>query len=134
MVQLSPDRITGRDNAPGYSYDHTTIEGFSFTDMSGRGWYGDRGNLQIMPATGPMKLASGRVDHPREGWRSGFSHATEQVPASYYAVTRDDYGIHAELTAAPGAGMLMFTFPESPLSRIQIDLARRIGEPRPANM
>ena len=31
LVQLSPDTMTGGDNAPGYSYEHTTIEGFSFT-------------------------------------------------------------------------------------------------------
>src|SRR5579875_110916 len=61
MVQLGPDTITGGDNAPGYSYEHTTIEGFSFARMSGVGWFGDFGNLQIMPATGPMKLACGRL-------------------------------------------------------------------------
>jgi putative alpha-1,2-mannosidase len=44
LVQLSPDTITGGDNAPGYSYEHTTIEGFSLTHMSGVGWYGDFGN------------------------------------------------------------------------------------------
>lgn len=127
MVQLGPDTLTSGDNAPGYSYDHTTIEGFSFARMSGVGWYGDFGNLQIMPATGPMKLACGRLDHPGEGWRSRFHHATEKAEANYYAVTLDDYGIHAEMTAAPRAGMLLFTFPESQQSRIQIDLARRIG-------
>jgi len=39
-VQLSPDTITGGDNAPGYSYEHTTIEGFSFTtyERSGMVW------------------------------------------------------------------------------------------------
>src|SRR5580698_1154641 len=67
MVQLSPDTTTTGDNSPGYSYDHTTIEGFSFTHMSGVGWYGDFGNLQIMPTVGPMKLASGRIDRPPEG-------------------------------------------------------------------
>lgn len=127
MVQLSPDTTTTGDNAPGYSYDYTTIEGFSFTHMSGVGWYGDFGNLQIMPTVGPMKLASGRIDHPREGWRSRFQHTTEQARANYYTVTLDDYGIRSELTAAPRAGMLRFTFPQSEQSRIQIDLARRIG-------
>src|SRR6202166_2152364 len=77
LVQLSPDTITGGDNAPGYSYEHTTIEGFSFLHMSGVGWYGDLGNLQVMPTTGQMKLACGRIEHPGEGWRSRFSHATE---------------------------------------------------------
>lgn len=127
LVQLSPDTITGGDNAPGYSYEHTTIEGFSFLHMSGVGWYGDLGNLQVMPTTGPMKLACGRVDHPGEGWRSRFSHATERASANYYAVTLEDYGIRAEATVAPHAGMLRFTFPEAANARIQIDLARRIG-------
>ena len=29
MVQVSPNTITGGDNGPGYSYEHTTIEGFA---------------------------------------------------------------------------------------------------------
>src|SRR5271170_5544912 len=118
MVQLSPDTITGGpkgpghpfegDNAPGYSYEQTTIEGFSFTHMSGIGWYGDFGNLQVMPTTGPMKLDSGRFDHPGEGWRSAYSHSNEHAEANYYAVTLENYGIRVELTAAPRAGMLQF--------------------------
>lgn len=127
LVQLSPDTITGGDNAPGYSYDHTTIEGFSFLHMSGVGWYGDLGNLQTMPTTGPMKLACGRVEHPGEGWRSRYDHATETASANYYAVTLGDDGIRAEMAAAPRAGMLRFTYPEAKDARIQIDLARRIA-------
>ena len=38
MTQLSPQTVTGGDNGPGYSYEHTTIEGFSMTQMSGIGW------------------------------------------------------------------------------------------------
>ena len=71
MVQLGPDTHTGGDNAPGYSYEHTTIEGFSFTRMSGVGWYGDFGNLLTMPTVGPFEAACGREDHAGEGWRSG---------------------------------------------------------------
>jgi predicted alpha-1,2-mannosidase len=127
MVQLSPDTITGGDNAPGYSYEHTTIEGFSFTHMSGVGWYGDFGNLLVMPTTGPMKLACGRVDRPGEGWRSKFRHETEKAELNYYAVDLDDYRIRTELAAAPRAGMLQFTFPQSDASRVQFNFARRIG-------
>lgn len=127
LVQLGPDTMTGGDNASGYSYDHTTIEGFSFARMSGVGWYGDFGNLMMMPSTGPRKLASGRLSHMEEGWRSPFRHETETVVAGYYAVTLDRYEIRAELAAAQHAGILRFTFPESDQSRIQIDLARRIG-------
>lgn len=44
LVQVTPNTITGGDNAPEYSYEHTSIEGFAFTQMSGTGWYGDLGN------------------------------------------------------------------------------------------
>lgn len=127
LVQLSPDTITGGDNGPGYSYHHTTIEGFSFTHMSGIGWYGDLGNFLVMPTTGALKTACGRTDVPDEGYRSRFSHDSEIARAGYYAVDLLDYKIHAELTAAPHAGMLRFTYPSASDARIQIDLARRVG-------
>jgi predicted alpha-1,2-mannosidase len=127
MVQLSPDTITGGDNAPGYSYEHTTIEGFSFAHMSGVGWFGDFGNLLVMPTVGELKTVCGRPDHPGEGWRSLFQHVNEVAVCGYYAVTLDKYAIRAELTAAEYAGMLRFTFPKSDNARIQVDLARRIG-------
>lgn len=33
IVQLSPNTITGGDNGSGYSYEHTSIEGFAFTQQ-----------------------------------------------------------------------------------------------------
>jgi predicted alpha-1,2-mannosidase len=128
LVQLSPDTVTGGDNASGYTYEHSSIEGFSFTHLSGVGWYGDFGNLQVMPSIGPMKLAAGRIGHrPDEGWRSPFRHETEVARAGSYAVTLDRYAIRAEAVAATHAGLLRFTFPKAPDARIQIDLSRRIG-------
>ena len=127
LVQLSPDTMTGGDNAPGYSYEHTTMEGFSFTHMSGVGWYGDFGNLLTMPTAGPLHPAPGRPEHPEEGWRSPFNHYTELAQAGYYAITLDRYQIRTEMSAAPHAGILRFTFAQSANSRVQIDLARRIG-------
>lgn len=47
MTQVSPNTITGGDNGPGYSDEHTTIEGFALTQMSGIGWYGDLGNFLV---------------------------------------------------------------------------------------
>jgi predicted alpha-1,2-mannosidase len=126
LVQLSPDTITGGDNGSGYSWEHKTVEGFSFTHMSGVGWYGDFGNFQVVPTTGPLKTERGR-NGSEDGFRSRFNHNTEVAEAGYYAVTLDDYKIRAEMTAAPRAGILQFTFPQSEQSRIQIDLARRIG-------
>ena len=49
MTQVSPNTITGGDNGSGYGYQHKTIEGFAFTQMSGIGWYGDLGNFLVMP-------------------------------------------------------------------------------------
>jgi predicted alpha-1,2-mannosidase len=127
LVQVCPNTIDGGDNASGYSYEHTTMEGFSFATMSGTGWFGDLGNFLVMPTTGPMKTLGGRIDHPGEGWRSKFSKNSEHASAGYYSVVLNDYNIKAEMTAAPHSGILRFTFPANEHSRIQIDLARRIG-------
>lgn len=127
MVQVSPNTITGGDNGPGYSYEHTTIEGFAFTQMSGIGWYGDLGNLLVMPAVGPLHTFAGTEDRPEEGYRSRYDKKTEKASAGYYSVFLSDYKIQAEATALPHSGMLRFTFPESKEARIQVDLARRVG-------
>jgi predicted alpha-1,2-mannosidase len=127
MVQLSPDTITGGDNGAGYCYPHTTIQGFSFQHMSGVGAFGDLGNFMVMPTTGPLQTWYGETDKPGTGYLSSYSKDTEAAQAGYYAVTLDDYKVRAELTATPRAGILRFTFPQNSASRIQIDLARRIG-------
>ena len=127
MVQLSPDTITGGSNGAGYSYPNTTIQGFSFTHVSGVGWFGELGNFLVMPTTGPLKTYYGETDSPGTGYLSSYSKETETAQAGYYAVTLDDYQVRAEMTAAPHSGILRFTFPKNPQSRIQIDLARRVG-------
>ncbi|MDE1192996.1 MAG: GH92 family glycosyl hydrolase [Arachidicoccus sp.] len=127
MVQVSPNTVTGGDNGSGYSYENTTIEGFAFTQMSGIGWYGDLGNFLVMPTTGPLKTSAGKPEHPEDGYRSRYSKKDEKASAGYYAATLTDYNIRAEMTAAPHSGILRFTFPKNNQSRIQIDLARRVG-------
>jgi predicted alpha-1,2-mannosidase len=127
MVQLSPDTITGGDNGSGYRHRDTTIQGFSFTHMSGVGWYGDLGNFLVMPTVGPMKTWYGVTGQPGSGYLSSYAHASEVAQPGYYAVTLDDSKIRAEATATPRCGMLRFTFPANQKSRLQIDLARRIG-------
>lgn len=127
MVQLSPNTITGGDNGSGYSHEHTTMEGFAFTQMSGVGWYGDLGNFLVMPTVGPLHTASGKEANPDAGYRSRYDKQSEEARAGYYSVFLSDYGVKAEATAAPHSGMLRFTYPESKESRIQIDLARRVG-------
>jgi predicted alpha-1,2-mannosidase len=127
MVQLSPNTVTGGDNGSGYSYENTTIEGFAMTQMSGIGWYGDLGNFLVMPATGKLNVVAGKPEQPESGYRSRYDKETETAKAGYYSVHLTDYDIRAEATVTPRAGMLRFTYPESKTSRIQIDLARRVG-------
>jgi predicted alpha-1,2-mannosidase len=127
LVQVSPNTITGGDNGSGYSFEHTSIEGFAFTQMSGVGWYGDLGNLLVTPTIGPLKTSRGTPEAPEKGYRSRYSKQDEKASAGYYAATLTDYKIKAEMTAAPHSGMLRFTFPKNQQSRIQIDLSRRVG-------
>lgn len=127
LVQVSPNTVTGGDNGSGYSYEHTTLEGFAFTQMSGVGWYGDLGNFLVMPTTGPLKTAAGREASPTVGYRSQYAKDAEIAKAGYYATLLTNYAIKAEATAAPHCGILRFTFPKHKQARIQIDLARRVG-------
>ncbi len=126
MAQVSPNTITGGDNGSGYSYEHKTIEGFAMTQMSGVGWYGDLGNFLVMPTMGKLKTIAG-VEGKTGGYRSSYDKKSETASAGYYSVLLDKYNIKSELTASPHGGIMRFTFPSSQLSRIQIDLARRVG-------
>jgi predicted alpha-1,2-mannosidase len=127
LVQVSPNTITGGDNGSGYSYEHTSIEGFACTQMSGVGWYGDLGNFLVMPTSGELKVVAGTEGQEGEGYRSNYDKTSEKASAGYYAVKLTKYNVFAELTAAPHSGMMRFTFPPGSGSRIQIDLARRVG-------
>jgi len=127
MVQVSPNTITGGDNSPGYSYEHKTIEGFAFTQMSGVGWFGDLGNFLVMPTIGELKKIAGKEDGSIEGYRSYYDKNTEIAEAGYYSTHLTDYNIKVETTAAPHSGAIRFTFPQNDTSRIQIDLARKVG-------
>lgn len=132
MVQLSPDTVTGGDNGTGYNYCQNTIEGFSFNHMSGIGWYGDLGNLQVMPVVGETDLRSGsNQEVPFEkgtlGWKSPFSHEKEYARAGYYGVELERYGIFAEATVSAHTGMLRFTYPAKADARILFNFSRRIA-------
>ncbi|MBQ8762649.1 MAG: GH92 family glycosyl hydrolase [Clostridia bacterium] len=132
MVQLCPDTVTGGDNGTGYNYCHSSIEGFSFNHMSGIGWYGDLGNVQIMPVTGETDLRSGsNAEMPFKkgtaGWKSDFSHDEETAKAGYYSVNLKRYGIKAEATSSMYNGMLRFTYPEKSDARVIFNFSRRLG-------
>lgn len=127
LVQLSPDTYTGGDLGSGYSYEHNTLEGFSFVHMSGIGWFGEFGNLLVTPTNGPFHPNRGDVEKPETGYRSRFSHDTEIAKPGYYKVFMEDYRVKVEMTSTQRTGILRFTFPQDTTNRIQVDLARRIG-------
>ncbi len=132
VVQLSPDTVTGGDNGTGYNYCHNTIEGFSFNHMSGIGWYGDLGNLQLMPVVGETDLRSGSNQEVpfkkgKIGWKSPFSHENECARAGYYSVILDRYAVKAEATVSAHTGMLRLTYPEKSDARVIFNFSRRIG-------
>ena len=121
MAKVSPDTVTA--GVVSYSYNDKTIQGFSFTHIGGADG-GELANVMTMATTGPLHTYWGK-GADGGGFQSSFSKATETASAGYYAVTLDDYKIRAEATAAAHSGMLRFTFPENPQSRIQIDLSHR---------
>ncbi|MCL1973826.1 MAG: GH92 family glycosyl hydrolase [Bacteroidetes bacterium] len=135
-VQLSPDTemvpysVNGAyqpeayEYCAGYQYDDPTIVGFSHTHFSGTG-HSDLGDILIMPAIGPLRLDRGSADAPETGYRSRFSHERETASPGYYSVVLDDYGIKAELTATPRAGIHRYTFPQGE-GRIIVDLTHGI--------
>lgn len=130
MVQLGPDTITEGDYTSGYCWLHNSIEGFSFTHMSGTGWYGEFGNLMVMPTTGEkLRLVSGSPLSQRigDGWRSWFKRNTEHAEVGRYSVLLGKYNIQAEASCTPRTGVLRFTYPQDDHARILIDLSRRVG-------
>jgi len=115
MVQLSPDTQTRHFKesyawAAGYQYNDPTILGFSHTHFSGAG-HSDLGDVLLVPIAGEVRLEPGDPSKPLSGYRSHFSHDTEQAQPGYYAVTLSDYGVRAELTATPRVGLHRYTFP-----------------------
>lgn len=132
MVQLTPDTTTSGDNGSGYNYCQSTIEGFSFNHMSGIGWYGDLGNLQIMPIVGKTDLRSGSNEEVpftkgTQGWKSSFTHESEIAKAGYYSVFLERYKIKAEATVSCHTGMLRLTYPKSNESGLIFNFSRRIA-------
>ena len=70
-----------------------------------------------MPMVGELKLNPGTEDNPNSGYRSRFSHSTEEAHPGYYKVKLDDYNINVELTATTRVGFHKYTFPEKVKTR-----------------
>jgi predicted alpha-1,2-mannosidase len=126
MIQLSPDtqikpRAQAYGWAAGYRYEDHTIVGFSHTHFSGTG-HSDLGDVLLMPIAGEVRLERGEVDKPGSGYTSRFHHGNEVAQPGYYAVTLDDYGVRAELTAGARVGMHRYSFPGGRPAHVLIDL------------
>jgi predicted alpha-1,2-mannosidase len=126
MIQLSPDtQIKPRKDAygwaAGYRHDDNTIVGFSHTHFSGTG-HSDLGDVLLMPIAGDVRLERGDVAKPGSGYHSRFRHDDEVAEPGYYAVTLDDYGVRAELTAGERVGVHRYTFPEGKPAHVLVDL------------
>ena len=137
MVQLSPETDTvlftyGKGYNPevyrycsGYQYDDKTIVGFSHTHFNGTG-HSDLGDFLIMPTVGSLQLNPGTRDNPDSGYRSRYSHKTEEAHPGYYKVKLDDDNILAELTATERVGFNKYTFPKTDSAHIIFDLTSGI--------
>jgi len=130
MVQLSPDTDhhsfhQGYKWAAGYAYEDSSIIGFSHTHFSGTG-HSDMGDVLLMPIAGEVRLEPGDPAKPGSGYRSRFSHQSEQAQPGYYAVTLSDYGIGVELTATRRVGVQRYTFPAGTPAHVLLDLRSSI--------
>jgi predicted alpha-1,2-mannosidase len=100
MTQWSPD-TSSRADGGGYSYNSSTITGFSLTHIAGPGC-GAYGDVPIMPTTGAIS-GPGTAS-------SSYSHANESASPGYYGVTLGN-GVKTELTTTTRGGIGRFTFP-----------------------
>jgi predicted alpha-1,2-mannosidase len=98
MVQWSPD-TTSRPDGGGYSYNDSSITGFSLTHMSGPGCRAE-GDIPVLPTVGAVNTTA----------TDSFSHANESADAGYYSVALDN-GVTTQLTATTRTGMAKFAFP-----------------------
>ena len=111
MMQWGPD-TPSQPSGGGYSYNDSTITGFSLTHLSGPGCnvFGDVGILPTIGAvTDPAHAAQ------------AFSHASEVASPGYYEVIAGMPGIRAQLAVATRAGVGAFTFPPSPAANLLIN-------------
>lgn len=132
MIQPGPDtRLTGWDGCSGYHDRDRVIYGFSHTHLSGTGC-SDYGDILLLPATGQVKPESGyrfKGEDPLPfdptGYGSTFDKATEHAEAGYYAVTLQDYGVRAEVTATLRTALHRWTFTKADNAHVVVDLTHR---------
>ncbi|GHE23791.1 GH92 family glycosyl hydrolase [Sphingobacterium griseoflavum] len=126
-VQLGPSNIsTGWDWVSGYHISDSTIMGFSHQHLSGTG-IGDLGDIVFLPFTGEVRFDRGEHGDERTGAYSRFKRETETVRPGFYAVHLDRFDVDAALTATARVGFHQYTFPDTEIPKVLINLDAGIG-------
>ena len=118
LVQAGADTGNkGWNYCGGYRYEDPSIMGFSQTHISGTG-VPDLGDVRLQPFTG----TGGTND-----FRSVFRKETETAKPGYYAVTLDDFGVQAEVTATHHASIYRFVYGKGGPAKLLVDCQYGIG-------
>jgi predicted alpha-1,2-mannosidase len=105
MVQWSPD-TPSRPDGGGYSYDDSSITGYSLTHLSGPGCQAE-GDVPILPTVGAIGKFPVNDTEP-------FVHSDETATPGYYQL--DAGGVNTQLTTTMRSGMAVFTYPSTAAS------------------
>jgi len=112
MVQWSPD-TPSRPDGGGYSYDDTSILGYSLTHLSGPGCPAG-GDVPILPTVGAIGSRPDKTTEPLD-------HSLEVATPGYYQLSAG--GIETQLTTTLHAGIGQFTFPRTTEANLLLQLA-----------
>ncbi|MFF1703676.1 GH92 family glycosyl hydrolase [Streptomyces sp. NPDC058252] len=122
MMQFSPDT---QNSYAGYQYHNDRIRGFSLDHASvGCSAFGD---VPILPVVGD--IGSAPWDRTEK-----YGHGTEKARPGYYAVTLEDSGVRAELTATTRTGLAAFTFPATDAAQVLVKGGASLGGNDAADM
>jgi len=122
MTQWTPQTRDGNVKcvAPYYIAD-TRIQGFRGSHFLSGSCTQDYGSLTVMPESGALKLAATERS-------SAFNRSAESAAPYRYAVTLSDYGIAAEITGSPRAGIMRFRFARAGQSWILVECNSARGD------
>jgi predicted alpha-1,2-mannosidase len=127
LARPGPDTSNGDNDlsfahCSGYAQGDKYITGFSQTRMQGTG-LPDYGAVALMPVLGMTAAKT-----TQRGYRSAYTHATEQAHPGYYAVKLDDTQIGVELTASEHVGFHRFTFPAGSDATVLLDVGHTMPD------
>ncbi len=126
FVLVGPDSRHSTYGAPGfyhcagYHYEDDQIDGFSHLHAHGMG-VPDFGAVLVMPRAAWRDAYTNTL-----GRSAPFHHDTEEASAGYYAVTLDDDGTRAEITATERAAVHRYTFPDGSDPIVLFDLGHAL--------